>query len=145
MKNMNLVGNQIFIKTEKLRELNGFDINMPAWQDYDMWYRTIEKFGPCFKLYACTMYLDDDDSRERITTGSKAYHGYKMFIEKHNRSLSESNLLSLKYADLLNRKQKISIFDKIVFKDFKLYIKVMKYQMTYKFKSLYDLYQLYLK
>ena len=145
MKNMNVVGNQVFIRTELLKKLGGFDIRLPAWQDYDMWFRVIEAFGPGFKINACTMYLDDDRGRERITTGSKAYEGYKMFIAKHGPHLSEKNMTALRYADLLNRKQTISLFNELLFKDRALYIKVNKYQMVYKCKWLYSIYQRYIK
>lgn len=145
MKNLNLVGNQIFIETDKIKEINGFDIEMPAWQDYELWFRLIKKFGPCYKLNACTMYLDDDVGRTRITTSSKAHQGYLKFIEKHKRDLSEKNIRSLKFMDMVNRKEKIPLLNELLIKDFKTYKTITKYQMTYRFRFIYKLYQALLK
>ncbi|QKN03717.1 hypothetical protein HPE41_13630 [Escherichia coli] len=55
------------------------------------------------------MYIDTDLSRHRISTTSKAYLGYQAFIRKHSSDLNAYNLLSLKYNDLINRKEKFSI------------------------------------
>lgn len=145
MKNLNLVGNQVFIKTEKIRHLNGFDPEMPAWQDYDMWFRLMKEFGPCYKISNCTMYLDDDIGRNRITTSSKAHQGYLKFVKKHSQDLNNKNIQALSYIDLVNRKQRIPIFNKLFFSDFKSYKIITKYQMTYRFSSLYKIYQFFLK
>ncbi|HBA9223661.1 TPA: glycosyltransferase, partial [Escherichia coli] len=109
MKNYNLIGNQIFIRRERLIDIGGFDKNMPAWQDYDTWFRLLKKYYCCYKLNARTMYIDTDLSRHRISTTSKAYLGYQAFIRKHSSDLNAYNLLSLKYNDLINRKEKFSI------------------------------------
>jgi glycosyltransferase involved in cell wall biosynthesis len=41
----NTVGNQVLTLTERMRQLGGFDVSLPAWQDYDMWIRLVRKFG----------------------------------------------------------------------------------------------------
>ncbi|CAM3607037.1 glycosyltransferase [Rouxiella silvae] len=107
--NANLIGNQVFTKTAYLRELGGFDINFPAWQDYDMWYRLVYRFGNCFKLSQPTYIFYVDENRPRITTGSRAYAGYRMFIEKHANTLSKEQHKSLFFQDLMNRGQAITL------------------------------------
>ncbi|HGF5683118.1 TPA: glycosyltransferase [Klebsiella pneumoniae] len=145
IKQYNCVGNQIFVKRSVLNAVGGFDPDMPAWQDYDTWFRIIRKFGEGYKLNACTMYLDDGANRERITTSSKAYIGYKKFIEKHKDSLDEKDLISLKYMDMLNRKQNISIINRELVRHTGIFNRVMKYQMTYRFPKLYGIYQKIMK
>lgn len=41
----NRVGNQVLTLTERMRKLGGFDVSLPAWQDYDMWIRLARHFG----------------------------------------------------------------------------------------------------
>lgn len=141
MKRFNFVGNQIFIRRDKIINKFIFDENMPAWQDYDMWFRIIQELGVCLKLNACTMFLDDDRGRERITTSSKAHLGYKKFVEKHANNLNSLDLKILRYVDLLNRKQKINILNSIMFDSPKDYITIIKYYSTYRFPKLYKFYQ----
>ena len=145
MKNFNAVGNQIFVKKHIIESVGGFDTDMPAWQDYDTWLRIINKHGAAYKLNACTMYLDTDTSRNRISTTSKAYNGYETFIRKHAGILSEHNLLSLKYMDLINRKVEFSIFCKELIGEFSLQKRLLKYRMPYYYPRLYYFYKKYIK
>ena len=145
IKQYNCVGNQIFVKKSILNAVGGFDPDMPAWQDYDTWFRIIKDFGEAYKLNACTMYLDDGANRERITTSSKAYIGYNKFIEKHKDSLDEKDFISLKYMDMLNRKQNIPIINRELVQCSEIFNRVMKYQMTYRFPKLYGIYQKIMK
>ena len=145
MKNYNAVGNQIFVKKHIIESVGCFDTDMPAWQDYDTWLRIINKHGAAYKLNACTMFLDTDTSRNRISTTSKAYNGYETFIRKHAGVLSEHNLLSLKYMDLINRKVGFSIFCKELIGEFSLQKRLLKYRMPYYYPRLYYFYNKYIK
>lgn len=141
MKNFNMVGNQIFIEKNKLLLVSGFDVNMPAWQDYDTWFRIIKKFGKAYKLDKTTMLLDTSEDRKRITTSSNAYNGYQCFIKKHTVELNADNLLSLKYIDLINRKQKFSVMNKDLLGKYRMQVMLLKYKSIYDFPILYKLYK----
>lgn len=141
MRKFNAVGNQVFIEKKKLITVNGFDEEMPAWQDYDTWFRLILTYGKAFKLNACTMYLDDDENRQRITTSSKAYNGYSKFIDKHKDKLSIDDLLSLSYMDKVNRKQRINYLTLLKSNDKELLIRVIKYSLAYQLPMLYRIYE----
>lgn len=54
----NLVGNQLLTRLSYFEDVGGFDTNFPAWQDYDLWYRIIMKFGPCIKTNEATYVMD---------------------------------------------------------------------------------------
>lgn len=99
----NVVGNQVFTEKNNFKEIGGFDENMPAWQDYDMWIRMTKLYGAGFKINAHTYILNIAHELERITTSGKAALGAKIFIEKHKNILSESNIHSLNLQDLINR------------------------------------------
>lgn len=145
MKQFNAVGNQIFVEKEKMSDIGGFDTSLPAWQDYDMWFRLINRFGPAAKLRCCTMFLDDDENRNRITTSSKSYQGYCKFLAKHGNLLTDSEKLSLFYMDKLNRKQKINFFSIPLIQNKKIFFRVFKYYLTYQFPYLFRLYERFTK
>ncbi|MBS0876914.1 MULTISPECIES: glycosyltransferase [unclassified Tatumella] len=141
MKKYNAVGNQIFVRTALIKSVGGFDEKMPAWQDYDTWFRLIYKYGTALKIKACTMYLDDNDNRIRITTSSKAYKGYCKFIAKHESFLNKSELASLYYLDKINRKENFNVFKACLRLDMHSFIKVFKYSLTYKYPAAYRIYE----
>ncbi len=145
MKSKNHVGNQVFLKKDILDDVGGFDIDMPAWQDYDTWFRIIKKFGDAYKLDGMTMQLDSSEDRVRITTSSNAHKGYLKFIEKHKGELDEYSLTSLKYNDFINRKQKFSIFSEDLIGNFGLQKSLFKYKSTYDYPNLYKIYQIFFK
>ena len=94
-------------------------MDFPAWQDYDMWYRLIQRFGDCYKIKKPTYIFNVDDDRPRITTGSKSYLGYTLFLEKHKNNLTKNNVKELAVQDIINRGQEISLVD--IFKNFTIY------------------------
>lgn len=144
MKQYNAVGNQIFVEKEKIMSIGGFDTAMPAWQDYDTWFRLIKHFGPAAKLRCCTMFIDDD-ARTRITTSSNAFQGYVKFVDKHGDLLTDRDKLSLFYMDKLNRKQKINLSSKQLLHNPKIFLRVLKYYLTYQFPYIFRLYERYIK
>ncbi|WP_370429474.1 glycosyltransferase [Klebsiella aerogenes] len=105
----NLVGNQLLTRLSFFKEVDGFDTNFPAWQDYDLWYRIIMKFGPCVKINEATYVMDVENDRKRISTSNKAHLGYKAFIEKHSGTLNDEMKESLFIRDLINRNKKIPL------------------------------------
>ncbi|WP_413739486.1 glycosyltransferase [Sodalis sp. RH14] len=109
MLNRNYVGNQIFTETSLIRELGGFDVSLPSWQDYDAWLRMCKEYGSGFKLEAYTYQLNIDHEEGRISDSPKAKQGYEMFIKKHGYLMNEANLASLFFQDKVNRKQDITI------------------------------------
>lgn len=145
MKNYNVVGNQVFIKRSLLKEVGAFDVNMPAWQDYDTWFRVIESFGPAFKIDSVTMFLDVSEDRKRITTSSNAYSGYLKFIGKHAELLNDRNLISLKYMDLINRKESFSLLNIELLLNPSVFVRVFKYKSVYTYPKLYSIYVKILK
>jgi len=85
----NLVGPQIFVKKERLLTLNGFDIGLPSAQDYDMWLRLVEKYGPAKRVKEPMYIMHTEHDLPRITTSSKRRKGYLMVYNKHKNSMSK--------------------------------------------------------
>lgn len=93
----NYVGNQIFCKTQSLRNVKGFDEKLKMWQDYDCWYRLLKMSGKKAKLIRVHTYIidmDHDYSRISEAKINKIRETYVYFIDKHKLSIKEIILLS---------------------------------------------------
>lgn len=98
----NIVGNQVFTRTEYLKALGGFDESFPSWQDYDLWVRLTSQIGPGYKIQDCTYILNTDHEMGRITNSKRVQDGHVKFIEKHATLLNPKQLNSLQVQNLIN-------------------------------------------
>ncbi|VVN27853.1 glycosyltransferase [Pseudomonas fluorescens] len=105
----NVVGNQVFTRTEHLRELGGFDEAFPSWQDYELWIRLTNKIGPGYKVQNSSYTLNIDHELGRITNSKKVKEGYLKFIDKHKGLLKKEHLKSLAVQNLINSSTEPSI------------------------------------
>lgn len=95
IKRQNVVGNQVLTRTEFLRELGGFDPQMPAWQDYDLWLRLCQRFGPGVRIDARSYIQHVEHESERISNPERIVAAHQRFCEKHATVLESDDLLSL--------------------------------------------------
>jgi len=111
----NNVGNQVLTLTERFRALGGFDVALPAWQDYDMWIRLVRAYGEGQGIRGVT-YVHTVDPGVPGISGSheRVSHAFEVFRSKH-REYDDERLLSclrlskayyginaLRSSDLLN-------------------------------------------
>lgn len=105
----NIVGNQVFTRTEHLKSLNGFDTSFPSWQDYDLWVRLTNELGPGLKTQECTYILNIDHELGRITNSNRVKEGYVKFIDKHSLLLNTKQLKSLAVQNLINSSSPLDV------------------------------------
>jgi glycosyltransferase involved in cell wall biosynthesis len=104
MLEFNVVGNQIFCLTERVKAAGMFDVDMPAWQDLDMFIRVLKQFGPARLLDAALYRLSVDDRVDRISKSKKA------------RIINAFDRLSTKHpeaGDVLRQKLFLQVFGKL--------------------------------
>lgn len=77
----NLAGNQILTKKERLVELSGFDEDLKAAQDYDMFLRLNREYGAALNIQEPLQVVYTDHNYSMIT--EKADKGYYQFYLKH--------------------------------------------------------------
>lgn len=82
----NFIGNQVFIKTDILRNSGGFDESFEAWQDLECWYNLMKTQSIKINFIAeATQIIDLSHEHERIT--EKNIHNvvmaFKLFSQKH--------------------------------------------------------------
>jgi glycosyltransferase involved in cell wall biosynthesis len=97
--NYNLIGSQCLVETCKVRSVGGFDENLPALQDYDLWVRLVQKFGPAKLKFSDTYVVDASHGRERVTNPRNRVEAYKIFYRKHKKIMTSGNLNSLRIRE----------------------------------------------
>ncbi len=76
----NRIGNQIFILTERMRSIGGFNPRYPAWQDYELWTRLIAHFGPALRLDLHSQYIHQAHDSERISDSDAARRALRLYL-----------------------------------------------------------------
>lgn len=79
----NLVGNQIFCRTALLRQVGGFDPDLPACQDYDLWIRLCATGLSGERLNLQNYRVHQGHELPRISTQQRRLQGQLLLAEKH--------------------------------------------------------------
>ena len=95
--NYNFGTNQVFVETERLRAIGGFDINFKACQDYDTWTRLIIAYGNAKSLGDASYIVHQGHEGPRITEKGNHAVGYNQFFEKHQHLMSERNKINQRW------------------------------------------------
>jgi glycosyltransferase involved in cell wall biosynthesis len=86
----NQVGNQVLVERERLLELGGFDEQFKAAQDYDLWVRLCERFGPVKNVRKPLQIIHQEHEKDRISNSSSQLSGYLAFYNKHKHRMNKS-------------------------------------------------------
>lgn len=81
----NRIGNQVFTRLERLREIGFYDPSMPAWQDWETWVRLLKRYGTAYNIEAKTYYADVTHEFGRISLQSqeKILNAARQFYQRH--------------------------------------------------------------
>ncbi len=88
---LNQCSNQILVNRQRVLNIAGFDENIPALQDHDLWVRLINKFGSAFRLGKPSYIVNDDRSFERISSVKNKLDAIALFEQKHGGLMSKRN------------------------------------------------------
>lgn len=82
----NYIGNQVFTLTSRLQEIGGFDVGLPAMQDFETWLRLTGRFGPAVGLATPSYVVDMTHGDERISEKpvSILQEAYDLIYTKHD-------------------------------------------------------------
>lgn len=114
LKKSNCVGNQVFTKTNYFKEVGCFDKDMPAWQDYECWFRLVNKFGNMYCVpNSISYYMDESHENIRISTSnsSKIIDAYNLFIKKHKFYFNKKEEVIFYYNCIQYQQVKIELND----------------------------------
>lgn len=84
----NHVGNQVLAKRERVLSLGGYDESLEAAQDYDLWIRLCEKYGPINTISKPLQNIYRDHEVDRISNPQTQFRGYFEFYKKHKHKMS---------------------------------------------------------
>jgi glycosyltransferase involved in cell wall biosynthesis len=113
----NYIGNSLIAHTEDVRSLGGFDVKLPAYQDYDLWVRLIDYAGPCLKVHQTGILWNYSGDTGSITNSPNGAKGAKMFIDKHYDTFGILQLIcqNFSYKKYLRRSHAhCSFFDRVL-------------------------------
>lgn len=115
----NVMGNQIFTKTQSLIKIGGFDENLKMWQDYDCWYRLLTLGDASYIPYS-TYIFEESDRADRITKATKEKLNITInyFIKKHKLTFKEKQFLKINLIYYGQEKYNILFYLKMLFLTF---------------------------
>ncbi len=103
----NYVGNQVFILTEKIKNLNGFDETLEAWEDYDLWIRLVKKYGAAKCINNHSYFINQSNSHNRVTNTKQIAVACKQLVHKHQLTKKQTIYQELNLASDTKRKLNI--------------------------------------
>lgn len=93
----NIVGNQVLTLTERVRQVGGFDVALPAWQDYDLWLRLVRAFGSGAPVGGMSYVQTISPDIPRISSDvERITRAHDLFLRKHSEYADRDFRLFLK-------------------------------------------------
>lgn len=124
----NYIGNQVFVRSEKILNVGLFDESLPAMQDYDLWIRLIEKYGDAYSIINSGYNLDISHAHERISKNpERLVSAFNILREKYsgmacfNEMKFKLNLYAYHFEGY-----KISLFDCFKYIPHKSFLRAIK-------------------
>lgn len=113
----NFIGNQSFTEIETLRDIGGFDVDLPAWQDIELWYRILRNGSKAQNTGKFTYTFDESHGYTRISTNNfnKIVDSFNLFAKKHKLSEIESRILYMQVERYLDQLPKLNTVVKSFF------------------------------
>lgn len=106
---LHTLSNQALVKRERMLQLGGFDTSLAAFQDYDMWVRVVQAFGPALRIADASYKVNVGHELGRITNSPKRLDAHQHFVAKHRPVMSERNLQNQMFYRLTMQQQVLSL------------------------------------
>lgn len=103
----NVVGNQSIFRRSHFIEVAGFDESLPASEDYDLWTRIVDRFGPGSRITPATYIKREIVGSGQLTGSSVFSEGAFRYTEKHRHRMSRSQLRSQRLIQMISQNKKI--------------------------------------
>jgi glycosyltransferase involved in cell wall biosynthesis len=130
----NIVGTQALTLTSRLQALGGFDPTLCSGQDYDLWIRLIQTYGPALRLAKPTYVVHTGHNFARISDDSAM--GTEQLIDKHRSLLSASHLRRRQLERMIRANERLDFSTARRLCDRRSTPSVLRYWVTSHFPSL---------
>lgn len=108
---LNQCSNQILVERKRLLEVGGFDPELTALQDHDLWVRLIAKYGSAYRTGKELYIVNDDQELERISSVQNKLQAIDLFEKKHGPIMSKRNKENFAFYRKKIAGEKISLFE----------------------------------
>jgi glycosyltransferase involved in cell wall biosynthesis len=86
----NQVGNQVLVKRDRLLSVGGFDEQLSAAQDYDLWIRLCQEYGSIKNVKKPLQTVHTEHKEGRISNPATQLEGYLKFYKKHKHRMNKA-------------------------------------------------------
>jgi glycosyltransferase involved in cell wall biosynthesis len=121
-------GTQVLTLLSRVREAGLFDESMPAWQDYDLWTRLIELYGPALRIAEPTYLQHVEAGTVRIT--ERGAEGARRFIEKHHTRMTAAQIASQELELYMIEQRRMGLGAAVGFARPRTWRRAMRYVVT---------------
>lgn len=136
---LHTLSNQALVKRERMLQLGGFDTTLAAFQDYDMWVRVVEAFGPALRIADASYKVNVGHELGRITNSPKRLDAHQQFVAKHRPLMSERNLQNQMFYRLTMQQQPLALRELLSLSRFGLVKLKWRYYLKHKLARLSQL------
>ena len=134
-------GTQVLTLTERFRAVGLFDESMPAWQDYDLWTRLIERYGPALRIAEATYVMRVEPGTSRIS--ERGAEGARRYIEKHRPRMDRDQLVRQELECHMLQRRRMSLRAALQFVTPRTWPVVARYFITSNVPALRGVAELY--
>lgn len=107
----NKIGNQFYTRTERVRNLGGFDEAFPSFQDYDMLVRLVDRYGSALKIPAANYIVDCTNDNRISAKKNLLEQGFHKFFEKHKQKMQRRHIQSMRFLQKKILNESLSLFE----------------------------------
>ena len=108
---LNQCSNQILVDRQRILAVGGFDPELPALQDHDLWVRLITKYGDAYRLGEELYIVNDDQELERISSVQNKLRAIDLFEQKHRSNMNQRNKENFAFYRKKIKGEKISFLE----------------------------------
>jgi glycosyltransferase involved in cell wall biosynthesis len=135
------VGTQVLTLRERFNEAGGFDETLPAWQDYDLWTRLIERYGSALRIAEPSYVQRVEAGTERVT--ERGPEGARRFIAKHSARMRPAQLASQQLELLMLERRRLPPIEALQYLAPRTWRRALRYTVTSNFPGLRSLAERY--
>lgn len=105
----NVVGNQALMLTERVRAIGGFDEALVASQDYDLWTRLVQHYGPARRIAGPSYVFRQGAAIDGISASEHAGQGARQYARKHGASMTPAQRRSQRLVQAIATQQQVRL------------------------------------
>ena len=107
----NCVGNQVLTRRDRFITVGGFDESLRAWQDYDLWTRMVERYGPALRLAEPTYLFWRGGGVAGISASANALVGARQYYDKFAMLMGPAHRRSQRLILTITRRDRLTLID----------------------------------